>query len=60
MVHGGQAVYKPMLDHVASTKGRQRAVIRVQAPRHVPPPVLSPEQIEAICDACARLEPTSG
>jgi hypothetical protein len=60
VVHGGQAVYKPMLEHVARTKGRQRAVIRVQAPQHVPPPVLSPGQIEAICDACARFEPASG
>ena len=60
VVHGGRAVYKPMLEHVARTKGRQRAVIRVQAPRHVPPPVLCPGQIEAICDACARFEPASG
>jgi site-specific recombinase XerD len=60
VVHGGRAVYQPMLEHVARTKGRRRAAIRVQAPRHVPPPVLSPGQIEAICDACARFEPVSG
>ncbi len=60
VVHGGRAVYQPMLEHVARAKGRRRAVIRVRAPRHVPPPVLSPGQIEAICDACARFEPASG
>ena len=60
VVHGGRAVYQPMLEHVARRKGRQRAVIRVRAPGHVPPPVLTPGQIEAICDACARFDPASG
>src|SRR5262249_61223073 len=61
VVHGGgKAVYKPMVEHVAGGKGRRRAVIRVRAPRHVPPPVLTPGQIEAICDACARFDPASG
>jgi site-specific recombinase XerD len=60
VVHGGRAVYKPMLEHVARKKGRQRAVIRVRTPRHVPPPVLTPGQIEAICDACARFDHASG
>src|SRR5487761_1495994 len=61
VVQGGRAVYKPMLEHVARRKGRQRAVIRVRAAaRHVPPPVLTPGQIEAICDACARFDPARG
>jgi hypothetical protein len=61
VVHGGgKAVYKPMLEHVARRKGRQRPVIRVRVPRHVPPPVLTPGQIEAICAACARFDPASG
>ena len=60
VVHGGRAVYKPMLEHVARKRGRQRPVIRVRASRHVPPPVLSPGQIEAICDACARFDAASG
>src|SRR5260370_22186041 len=60
VAHGGRAAYKPMLEHVARRKGRQRAVIRVRAPRHVPPPVLTPGQIEAICEACARFDPASG
>jgi integrase len=60
VVHGGRAVYKPMLEHVARKRGRQRPVIRVRASRHVPPPVLSPGQIEAICEACARFDAASG
>ena len=60
VVHGGRAAYKPMLEHVARRKGRQRAVIRVRAPRHVPPPVLTPGQIGAICEACARFDPAGG
>ena len=60
VVHGGRAGYKPMLEHVARRKGRQRAVIRVRAPRHMPPPVLTPGQIEAICDGCARFDAASG
>ncbi len=60
VVHGGRAAYKPMLEHVARRKGRQRAVIRVREPRHQPPPVLTPGQVGAICDACARFDPASG
>ena len=60
VVHGGRAVYRPMLEHAARKKGRQRAVVRVRAAKGVPPPVLTPGQIEAICDACARFDPASG
>jgi len=60
VVHGGRAVYKPMLEHVARRKGRRRAVIRVRTPRCLPPPVLTPGQIEAIWDACARFDAASG
>jgi integrase len=49
-----------MLEPVARKRGRQRPVIRVRASRHVPPPVLSPGQIEAICEACARFDAASG
>jgi hypothetical protein len=48
VVHGGRAVYRPMLEHVARRTGRQRSVIRVRTPRNVPPPVLAPGQIERI------------
>jgi integrase len=60
IVHGSRAAYKPMLEHVARRKGRQRALVRVSVPRHVPPPVLTPGQIDAICDACAMFDPVSG
>ncbi len=51
LVHGGCAVYKPMLEHIARRHGRERAVVRVRVSR-VPPPVLTPAQIEAVCEAC--------
>ena len=59
VVHGGRAAYKPMLEHVARKKGRQRAVIRVRTARAAPP-VLTPGQIDAICDACASPGPGPG
>jgi integrase len=59
VVHGGRGVYKPVLEHVARRRGRQRQVIRVRAWRSGPPPVLSPAQIEAIMDACARFDGAS-
>lgn len=58
VVHGGRAAYKPMLEHVARRKGRQRQVIRVRT-RKDAPPVLSPGQIDAVMDACARFDPAS-
>lgn len=36
VVHGGRSAYKPMLEHVARKKGRQRAVIRVSTARTAP------------------------
>ena len=60
LVHGGRAVYKPMLEHIARRHGRDRAVVRVRAPRRVPPPVLTPAQIDAVCDACASRDASSG
>jgi site-specific recombinase XerD len=59
VVHGGRAAYKPMLENVARKKGRQRAVIRVRTARAAPP-VLAPGQIDAICDACATIDPACG
>ena len=58
VVHGGRSVYKPMLEHVARRKGRQRQVIRVRT-RKDAPPVLSPGQIDAVMDACARFDGAS-
>ena len=45
--------YKPMLEHIARRKGRRQVVIRVRRPRRVAPPILTPQQIECICAACA-------
>jgi integrase len=45
--------YLPMLEHVARRRGRREAVVRVRRPRRAVPPVLTPGQIELICDACA-------
>src|SRR6266700_3911204 len=59
-VRGGRAVYKPMLAHIARRHGRERAVVRVRVPRRVPPPVLTPAQIEAVCEACASWDAPSG
>jgi integrase len=60
VVHGGRAAYKPMLEHLARKGGRRRHVLRARVPRRVVPPVLSPGQVEAIWDACARLDPAAG
>ena len=60
LVHGGRAVYKPMLEHIARRDGRERAVVRVRVPRRMPPPVLTPAQIEAVCEACASWDAASG
>jgi site-specific recombinase XerD len=59
VVHGGRVAYKPMLEHVARKKGRQRAVIRVRTAKGAPP-VLTPGQVDAICDACASMDPACG
>ncbi len=45
--------YLPMLEHVARRRGRREVVIRVRRPRRMVPPVLTPDQIDLICDACS-------
>jgi site-specific recombinase XerD len=45
--------YLPMLEHVARRRGRREAVVQVRRSRRAVPPVLTPGQIELICDACA-------
>jgi integrase len=49
----GGGGYKPMLEHVARRSGRRQAVIRVRRPGRAAPPLLTPGEIERICDACA-------
>jgi integrase len=58
ITHSGSR-YKPMLEHVASRRGRRRAVVTVRRPRRAAPPVLTPGQIEQICSACAWFDPAS-
>jgi integrase len=53
LVHGRGGSYKPMLEHLARRTGRRQAVIRVRRPGRATPPLLTPGQIERICDACA-------
>ena len=58
ITHSGSR-YKPMLEHVASRRGRRRAVVTVRRPRRAAPPVLTPGQVEQICSACAWFDPAS-
>ncbi|ETA01198.1 site-specific recombinase XerD [Frankia sp. CcI6] len=60
LVHGGRAAYRPMLEHVARRRGRERAVVRVRTPSRQAPPVLTPSQIELICDTCATFDAATG
>jgi integrase len=52
VVYGRGRAYKPLLEHVARRSGRRQSVIRVRQ-RRTAPPVLTPGQIDLICDACA-------
>lgn len=59
--HRGGGGYKPLLEHVARRRGRRRSTVRVRGPRRAgPPPVLTPGQIELICDACASWDAETG
>jgi integrase len=50
----GSGRYKPLLEHIARRTGRRRDVVRVRQHRQsAPPPILTPVQIERICEACA-------
>jgi integrase len=53
ITHRGGGRYKPLLEHIARRKGRRQTVIRVRDRNRVTPPVLTPQQIERICAACA-------
>jgi integrase len=46
--------YKPFLEHIARKRPSARQVVKVKRARPSIPPTLTPAQIEAICDACAR------
>jgi integrase len=49
--------YKPFLEHIARRRPSTRQVVKVKRARSSVPPTLTPPQIEAICDACARWDP---
>jgi integrase len=49
----GGGWYKPLLEHVARRTGRRQAVVRVRHRRRAAPLILTPGQIERICEACA-------
>jgi integrase len=53
ITHRGGSGYKPLLEHIARRKGRRETVIRVRQRGRATAPVLTPGQIELICDACA-------
>jgi integrase len=59
ITHRGGDRYKPMLEHIARRKGRREAVIRVRRPRPAAPPILTPWQIEHICEAYASWDQQS-
>jgi integrase len=52
--------YKPLLEHVARRKGRRQSVVRVRQRRRAAPPILTPGQIERICNACASWDTQTG
>jgi site-specific recombinase XerD len=53
ITHRGGGRYKPLLEHIARRKGRRQATIRVRSPRPAAPPILTPQQICHIYEACA-------
>jgi site-specific recombinase XerD len=52
--------YRPMLAHLEGRRDRQASPLRLRAPAPGPPPVLTPAQVEAILEACARFELEQG
>lgn len=56
--HGGR--YVPGLVHLQRSPGRPGPAVRVRRTAARPVPLLTPGQVEAILDACARWDPASG
>jgi site-specific recombinase XerD len=52
--------YRPMLQHLEGRRDRRGSPLRLRAPAPAPPPVLTPAQVDAIFNACARVEPGRG
>jgi integrase len=53
ITHRGGSRYKPLLEHIARRTGRRQAVVRVRNRSKAASPILTPQQIERICEACA-------
>jgi hypothetical protein len=51
--------YKPMLEHLARRRGTTRSLVRVSRRRRASPPTLTPGQVDAILDGCARWDETA-
>jgi integrase len=54
---GRRARYRPFMEHVASRRRRRAPLVRLRRAR---PPILSPQQIDLILEACARPGPEPG
>jgi len=52
--------YRPMLAHLEGRRDRRASPLRLRTPASGPPPVLTPSQVQAILEACARYDPVSG
>jgi integrase len=49
--------YKPFLEHIARKRPSARQVVKVKRGHPPVPPTLTPAQVDAICDECARWDP---
>lgn len=52
-VFSSRRAFKPMLEHLARRSGSSRSVVRVSRRRRASPPILGPDQVAAIKEACA-------
>jgi integrase len=52
--------YRPMLAHLDGRRDRRASPLRLRSPAPAPPPVLTPVQVAAILEDCARFERERG
>ena len=52
--------YRPMLAHLGGRRDGRASPLRLRSPGPGPPPVLTPAQVAAILDGCARFERERG
>ena len=60
MRSAGRGGYRPMLAHLDGRRDRPGSPMTLRSPAPGPPPVLTPSQVQAIVEACARFDPVSG